>query len=645
MARLAFETRRREGQRSTMDEAALAQILESAQESGVELGPIAPSPRRWVRGLRADTAPVGELPAQPWALVRALIRRRPGGFVITLIAGMVGTVSSTLIPWAMGRTIDAGIAAGFGADFAQAALVFLGLVLLVAAGDALNQLGEIAVWMTGSIGGRKVISRHVSQQSRAIKAQHTSGDVVTASSDDSATIGELFSDLAELVSALASIIVASYIMLSTSLSLGLTVLIGVPIVMTLLALIGKPIEKRQESVRQAQGELATIAADAVQGLRILRGIGGEDTYAESYEKQSEELRMRASRAAMAVALLYAARVAAPLLLITIVITQGVFLVLAGALTTGQLLAFYGFALYLRHSLWIWARLIQHLAGAKVGARRLASIVATQPLVTDDEVSSPPHRIDWDRATLSVTVDGTTYTLEPGKITAILSADSEKGARIARAFARTSDPSPLTVNGIPAGQISVDELRTNLVLSEATAQLFAGTLRDALLGEAADLPTPRGVTQAVWEYQIDVFSPEEEGAIHPSEHPHDGELTQALAWAHAGDAVDSLKGLDGHLAEKGRNISGGQRQRLALARAYATHAPVLILVEPTSALDSHTEALIGADLPVARAGQTTLLITHSPLVSAYADIVITVDDALEGTQNATGAQSHAEGRLA
>ncbi len=86
-----------------------------------------------------------------------------------------------------------------------------------------------------------------------------------------------------------------------------------------------------------------------------------------------------------------------------------------------------------------------------------------------------------------------------------------------------------------------------------------------------------------------------------------------------DAVPD--GLDGHVTEKGRSLSGGQRQRLALARALLTEAEVLVLVEPTSAVDAHTEARIAGRLAEARSGRTTVLITASPLVLDRVDHVV------------------------
>ena len=114
---------------------------------------------------------------------------------------------------------------------------------------------------------------------------------------------------------------------------------------------------------------------------------------------------------------------------------------------------------------------------------------------------------------------------------------------------------------------------------------------------------------------------------------DEQLLAAIAVANAEDVLDSLpEGLDGHMEERGRSFSGGQRQRLALARALLADAEILVLVEPTSAVDAHTEARIARRLRDARRGRTTVVVTGSPLVLDQADRVVFLED---GRVAATG----------
>jgi ABC-type multidrug transport system fused ATPase/permease subunit len=114
---------------------------------------------------------------------------------------------------------------------------------------------------------------------------------------------------------------------------------------------------------------------------------------------------------------------------------------------------------------------------------------------------------------------------------------------------------------------------------------------------------------------------------------DGDVEEAVTVASADDVVDALpERLDEVIDERGRSFSGGQRQRLALTRALLADPEILVLVEPTSAVDAHTEARIAQRLREARSGRTTVVVTASPLVLDRADHVVLVED---GRVTATG----------
>jgi ABC-type multidrug transport system fused ATPase/permease subunit len=142
-------------------------------------------------------------------------------------------------------------------------------------------------------------------------------------------------------------------------------------------------------------------------------------------------------------------------------------------------------------------------------------------------------------------------------------------------------------------LPMSEIRARILVADNGARLFTGTLRD----------------------ELDV-----RGGSSPEQ------VRQALHTASAEDIVEALpEGLDSLVAEAGREFSGGQQQRLRLARALLTDPEVLILVEPTSAVDAHSEARIAERLVKARAGKTTLVCTTSPLVLDRTDHVIYVEE--------------------
>ena len=146
-----------------------------------------------------------------------------------------------------------------------------------------------------------------------------------------------------------------------------------------------------------------------------------------------------------------------------------------------------------------------------------------------------------------------------------------------------------LGGVDLGAASLDDVRRQILVSDTGSQLFAGTLQDAI--------DPHGrLTRAQAE--------------------------EAVRVANAEDVYDALPGgWQGVLDERGRGLSGGQRQRVVLARALAADAPILVLVEPTSAVDAHTEARIAARVAAVRHGRTTVVSTVSPLWLHHADRVV------------------------
>ena len=178
-----------------------------------------------------------------------------------------------------------------------------------------------------------------------------------------------------------------------------------------------------------------------------------------------------------------------------------------------------------------------------------------------------------------------------------SARAEREIERARIAARDEERAGqrwgVTLGGVDLSEARLADVRRRILVSDSGSQLFAGTLQDAVDPHA----------------RLDRYQAEE-----------------ALRIANAEDVYDALPGgWQGQLDERGRGLSGGQRQRVVLARAIAADAPVLVLVEPTSAVDAHTEARIAERVADARRGRTTVVTTVSPLWLHHADRVVLVDD--------------------
>jgi ABC-type multidrug transport system fused ATPase/permease subunit len=255
--------------------------------------------------------------------------------------------------------------------------------------------------------------------------------------------------------------------------------------------------------------------------------------------------------------------------------------LAGEITVGQLVSFYGYAAFLVAPLRQLTEVIDKMTRGHVASRRVV-----QMLRVGTDLPDPAEPVDVAGGELADPASGVVIT--PGLVTAIAAADPVDAVTIADRLGRYADGA--TLAGVPLTQLRLATVRERILVADNDARLFTGPLREDL-------------------------------------DPYDrGGVPAALAAAAAADIIDALPvGLQSEVAERGRTFSGGQQQRLRLVRALVADPEILVLVEPTSAVDAHTEARIADRLSLARAGRTTAICSTSPLVLDRADRVLYVED--------------------
>ncbi len=180
----------------------------------------------------------------------------------------------------------------------------------------------------------------------AVTDEVPAGDVVNTVAADAMRVGGAFDSLARFMGAILAWIVVSFILLSTSVQLGLIVLIGVPVLASLTTPLMAPLHQTQAAQREAAGRLAALGSDTVAGLRILRGIGGEEVFLDNYRHQSARVRDAGFRIASPQAGLESGQVLLPALLTGVVTWLGARDVMNGTLQVGQLVAFFGYSTFL-----------------------------------------------------------------------------------------------------------------------------------------------------------------------------------------------------------------------------------------------------------------------------------------------------------
>ena len=505
--------------------------------------------------------------------------KQKGILGLGVLWGVLWMGTQALIPGALG----AGVQAISDEDLPLVyrwALVVLGLGLLQACFGLLRHRLAVTNWITAGARVQQLIVRRASDLGADLPKQVATGEVVAATANDVERIGSAFDILPRFIGAIVAFFAVAIILVASNLMLGLIVLIGVPLLTLSVAPLVRPLERRERDQRARLGETQELAADTVAGLRVLRGIGGEDLFLERFRAASQNVQKAAVRTAKVHSLLDALQVFLPGIFVVIVTWIGARLAIQGELDVGQLVAFYGYTAFLILPLRTVTEAAHKWTAARVASQRVLGVLTLERLFEEpSEIVSEPGdgRLHDPISSL---------VIEPGLFTAVVTDDPTDSDILADRLGRYRD-SDVTLAGVRVADMPLHSVRRRVLVQDKDPMILSGAAEDLF-----DIPRTG---------RVDVDS--------------------ALAWASALDVVEALpEGLATDLPERGRSLSGGQRQRLALARSLVADPDILILDEPTSAVDAHTEARIGVGIRDARGSRTTVIFTTSPLLLEHADTV-------------------------
>ncbi|AXH94796.1 ABC transporter transmembrane domain-containing protein [Ornithinimicrobium avium] len=551
-----------------------------------------------------------------------IVRQQTDLMLAGCLCSLLWMLPTALTPWVFGRAIDEGIVPGDPGRIALWSLVLLLITLVGGSSGVFYHTVVVRSWLVASYGQTRLVTHKTARLGHVMTRRAPTGEVLSVSGGD----GEQFGHFVEIVSRLVGNVVAyaavAVIVLRISVPLGLVVLLVAPLLVVVSSALLRPLSAAQTRERSRDSELTSMATDIVAGLRILRGIGGEGIFGDNYARQSQRVRAAGVQAGGWAALVEAVGVLLSGLFLVALLVLGVRAVGRGELQIGQLVTFLGYALFLVQPIRVVFEAAQQITRSFVSARKTIGVLGTP----DPWPQREPQVLDPDAELVD---EASGLRVRPGLLTMVVSAVPDDSAALADRLGRylpgadTVPPADEEATGRDARRSRRERERVRAQLEARDAERATRPWGVRLGGtDLAQVPLEQvRDTVLVSDTGSHVFAGTLQSAVDPHGRLSRREAEAALRAAAAEDVYDILPGgWQGVLDERGRGLSGGQRQRLVLTRALAADAPVLVLVEPTSAVDAHTEATIAQRLPGHRRGRTTVVMTASPLLLHHADVV-------------------------
>ena len=512
----------------------------------------------------------------PWSYLVWLVTRQRGRVTLGALLGTAWTVGLALPPYLLSRAVDS-LAAG------QRDAVLGWAAILIVVGSVLAWL---SIWrhrtmtrvrMDAAFRTVSEVNAHAVRLGASLARRARTGEVVSIGGGDAWTIGRSLTVTGPGVGAVLAYAVVAVLLLRISVPLAVVVLAGVPV----LALIVGPAVGRLQEVgtpyREQQGRLTGRIVDIIAGLAVLNGLGGKNVYADRFRTESQELLQQGYRVGRVTSVVQAVGLGLPTLFSGVVVWLAARLAVEGSITVGELVAVFGYVAVLAVPVSAFIEGAVDLSQALVAARRVTEFLA----VRRDSTGSvaPPSEGD-----LLDEVSG--LRIMPGTFVAVATARHSDAAAL---IDRLGGFQPgATWSARPVANLDSEPLHEQVLVADDDADLFAGSLAEVVAGR----------------HDVDEVA-----------------VLDALHTAAADDLAHGLRdGLCSRIDSGGRNLSGGQCQRVRLARATFAEPPVLLAVDPTSAVDAATEATIVDRLTRNRRGKTTLVTSTSALVLQGADEV-------------------------
>jgi ATP-binding cassette, subfamily B, bacterial len=519
-----------------------------------------------------------------------------------LVAWLIDSVTGNTPAW---------IAQGLGISDMFGQVVFLAVLTVIIFGlESVSQWGYAYGFMTiaQSMQHRLRVDAYDRMQAREIRffEEHRLGRTLAMLNDDvnqlERFLNSAFNDIVQLM---VLVVFATTVLFMINPLLAAVGLIPVPLIIWGSLKFSRMLEPRYKRVRETVGDVASRLENNIGGIMVIKSFTAEDYETDRVRQASEHYR-KANHQAIKLSALFVPIIRMGIALgFAAIIVLGGWMVMQGRLTAGELVLF---SMMIQRMLWPMTRLGQtfdEYQRAKASATRVFGLLDTPTRVKD-----PDKPLDMDRARGEVefqdvhfryrdrepVLNGLSLHIKPGEMVGIAGTTGAGKSTLIKLLLRLYDVNDgsIRIDGVDVRDLRQQDLRRQIALVSQDVFLFHGTIRDNIAYPGVDVD--------------------------------DARVIEASRHAQFHDFVESLPdGYDTIVGERGIKLSGGQRQRLSIARALLKDAPILILDEATSSVDTETERMIQQNLEQFTHGRTALVIAHRLSTIRKADRILVIKD--------------------
>ncbi|MCZ4278693.1 ABC transporter ATP-binding protein [Rhodococcus yunnanensis] len=528
-------------------------------------------------------------------------------FTASIVLALIATLTGLAIPLVMQQVIDGPIAASnFAGVWWPAALVlFLGTV------DALGIWARRSLVAGPSsqfeISARAAVFDKLQRLSVSAHEGWESGQLLSRAIADLSSLRRFVAFIGPflLVNAV-TLVVGLGVLFVQSWQLGTILAVtAVPLVIVCARFEALYRVVARDAQDQA-GDVTTTVEESVQGIRVLKAFGRSAHLGHRFIREAATLRGTEMKKVRYLAILWTLIVGIPPVGIGAMLAYGAYAIVEGTMTVGMLVAAMAIVAFLLWPIESFGFLLAELNNARTAADRYWEIMDTPETITDPVRPVPVprnprgvlefHDVGFAFPDASPLLRGVDFRVDPGEIVALVGVTGSGKTAVTNLVPRLYDVTSgsITIDGIDIATVALSDLRSTVSVAFEDPVLFSASVRENIA-----LGRP--------------------GAS-------DADIDQALDIACAREFVERLPwGLSTRIGEQGMSLSGGQRQRLALARAVLGTPRILVLDDPLSALDVHTEAVVHDNLRRVLTHSTTLLVAHRPSTAALADRVLHLEN--------------------